>query len=165
MSDAITHPPIPHQSLTDATDTAPTDVQRLVTWSIELSSESPEDAAAQALGIHRDPESIATVFTVLNPDGSSVAIDVENPNEPIVIERFAHPATVQVGKPYRLSHDLPGQSVTDSVVPAGEIVTPIQVVGSRDPSPRWIGVVASGVTVARKVIIPGREWLSEVTIY
>lgn len=36
----------------------------LVTWSIELDAESPEDAALQALAIHRDPESLATVFNV-----------------------------------------------------------------------------------------------------
>lgn len=35
-----------------------------VEWVIELDAESPEEAAAQALEIQRDPESIATVFRV-----------------------------------------------------------------------------------------------------
>lgn len=36
----------------------------LVTWAIELDADSPEDAALQALAVHRDPKSLATVFNV-----------------------------------------------------------------------------------------------------
>ncbi len=35
-----------------------------ILWKIDLEAESPEDATLQALGIHRDPESIATVFSI-----------------------------------------------------------------------------------------------------
>lgn len=35
-----------------------------VTWEIELWAETPEEAAADALAIQRDPESIATLFAV-----------------------------------------------------------------------------------------------------
>jgi len=37
----------------------------LVTWEMEFDAETPEEAARQALTVHRDPESLATVFTVL----------------------------------------------------------------------------------------------------
>lgn len=53
----------------------------LVTWGIELDADSPEDAALQALAIHRDPKSIATVFNVAEQiapgvRGSYVVVDV-----------------------------------------------------------------------------------------
>jgi len=35
-----------------------------VIWTIDLEAETPEAAAAQALEIHRDPESLATFFVV-----------------------------------------------------------------------------------------------------
>ena len=35
-----------------------------VRWAIDLDADSPEDAAAKALAIHRDPFSIAMVFSV-----------------------------------------------------------------------------------------------------
>lgn len=54
-----------------------------VIWEMELDAESPEDAALQALGIHRDPESIATVFSVEH-GGVRTVIDVEN-EEPIIL--------------------------------------------------------------------------------
>ena len=38
-----------------------------VVWEIDVSAESPRDAAAQALAIQRDPSSIATVFDVFTP--------------------------------------------------------------------------------------------------
>ena len=37
----------------------------LVSWQIEVEAETPEAAAREALAIHRDPESIATVFFVV----------------------------------------------------------------------------------------------------
>lgn len=36
----------------------------LVGWTIDIEAESPVDAAKQALAIQRNPNSIATVFTV-----------------------------------------------------------------------------------------------------
>ena len=36
----------------------------LVTWTIDIEAETPDDAAKLALQIQRDPESIATVFEV-----------------------------------------------------------------------------------------------------
>ena len=41
-----------------------------VQWNIELYADSPQDAVNQALRIHRDPESLATYFTV-HADGQS----------------------------------------------------------------------------------------------
>lgn len=41
----------------------------LVTWTIEVTAESPEAAAKQALEIQRDPESLAVVFNV---DGQTI---------------------------------------------------------------------------------------------
>jgi len=36
----------------------------VVTWEMDIEAETPEAAAAKALEIHRDPESIATMFDV-----------------------------------------------------------------------------------------------------
>jgi hypothetical protein len=50
-----------------------------VRWDIELEASSPQEAAAIALAIHRDPASIATNFQV-RPAGSElpwVEIDVQ----------------------------------------------------------------------------------------
>ena len=35
-----------------------------VTWTIEIDAENPQQAAEKALALHRDPNSIATVFEV-----------------------------------------------------------------------------------------------------
>lgn len=43
-----------------------------VSWVIQLDADSPRDAAEQALAIQRDPESIATVFTV---DGKKIDLE------------------------------------------------------------------------------------------
>lgn len=59
----------------------------MVGWIMPIMAPSAEDAARQALAIHRDPASVATVFSVVAPDGSTTRIDVENPNDPVVIER------------------------------------------------------------------------------
>jgi len=37
----------------------------------------------QALAIMRDPQSIATVFTVEVPDGTDIVVDVEDPDDPV----------------------------------------------------------------------------------
>jgi hypothetical protein len=39
----------------------------LVRWELHVDGETPEEAAAEALRIHRDPESEATIFEVLEP--------------------------------------------------------------------------------------------------
>lgn len=38
----------------------------LVTWELEIDAETPHDAAVMALQYQRDPDSIATVFTVID---------------------------------------------------------------------------------------------------
>ena len=48
----------------------------LVEWSMEFDAESPEDAARQALAVHRDPSSIATVFKVTEIDEERKAVDL-----------------------------------------------------------------------------------------
>lgn len=52
----------------------------LVQWEINVSAESPEAAAAKALEIQRDPNSIAiaTVFDVTDEDGRTARIDLES---------------------------------------------------------------------------------------
>lgn len=47
-----------------------------VSWVIELDAESPVEAAALALEIQRDPESIATVFEVQEVAGPSGQVDL-----------------------------------------------------------------------------------------
>lgn len=65
------------------TDIRDTGVYR-VTWEIDLEADSAEDAAIQALGIQRDPDSTATCFAVSkylqrvvtrNPEGEVVNVD------------------------------------------------------------------------------------------
>jgi hypothetical protein len=36
----------------------------LVTWQVEVTAENAEEAAVMAMGMQRDPYSLATVFTV-----------------------------------------------------------------------------------------------------
>jgi hypothetical protein len=48
----------------------------LVTWRIELSANSPEDAARQAREIQLDPDSTALVYRVSGPRGEQYAIDL-----------------------------------------------------------------------------------------
>jgi len=49
----------------------------LVTWKIDIEADSPEEAAAQALITQRDPESAATVFTVVDmPTKTKTTVDL-----------------------------------------------------------------------------------------
>ena len=48
-----------------------------VTWEIDLDAESPREAAEKALHIHRNPESIATVFDVTDETGHTERIDLD----------------------------------------------------------------------------------------
>jgi hypothetical protein len=47
-----------------------------VTWEIDIEAESPVEAARRALEIHRDPESIATIFIVKDEAGDSTTVDL-----------------------------------------------------------------------------------------
>jgi len=49
----------------------------IVTWSMVIWADDPVDAAKQALGIQRDPQSIATVFRVMGDDGTDTVVDLE----------------------------------------------------------------------------------------
>ena len=46
-----------------------------VTWTIVLDADSAEEAAKIALEIHRDKESIATIFEVADEQGRVTVID------------------------------------------------------------------------------------------
>ena len=48
-----------------------------VHWEIDLDADSPREAAEQALTIHRNPESIATVFDVTDETGHTEHIDLD----------------------------------------------------------------------------------------
>lgn len=48
-----------------------------ITWTIDVTADTAEDAAREALRIQRDPQSIATVFDVEGDDGA-VTIDLED---------------------------------------------------------------------------------------
>jgi hypothetical protein len=47
-----------------------------VNWEIEIEAESPEAAARQALKIHRDQNSTATVFDVFDEEGNCTRVDL-----------------------------------------------------------------------------------------
>jgi hypothetical protein len=47
-----------------------------VNWKIEIEAESRVEAARQALEIHRDPNSTATVFDVYDQDGNCTRVDL-----------------------------------------------------------------------------------------
>lgn len=47
-----------------------------VRWEIDITATDPEDAARQALAVHRDPESIATFFEVISEDNSVTNVDL-----------------------------------------------------------------------------------------
>ena len=68
-----------------------------ITWMIELEAESPEAAARQALAIHRDPQSLATIFDVTDAQGSSaVMVDVgQLPPAPRPVEPLPAPLALR----------------------------------------------------------------------
>ena len=49
-----------------------------LTWEIDLDADSPRQAAEKALTIHRNPESIATVFDVKDETGHTERIDLDD---------------------------------------------------------------------------------------
>lgn len=54
-----------------------------VIWEIDLDADTPRDAARKALEIHRDPASIADVFTVIDGTATSVQVDLADEREPV----------------------------------------------------------------------------------
>ena len=52
-------------------------MQYKVSWEIDIDAESPEEAAQKALAIQRDPESIATCFTVTDECGNREEVDLD----------------------------------------------------------------------------------------
>jgi hypothetical protein len=70
-----------------------------VVWEIELYATSPRNAARQALEIHRDPESTATVFDVyqLKPMPKNIL----TANEPVHVDLGNYGKTKQVRKALR----------------------------------------------------------------
>ena len=56
--------------------------QYLISWFVDVDDDSPYEAARQALGMQRDPESTATIFTVRDKQsGESVCIDADSGEE------------------------------------------------------------------------------------
>ena len=47
-----------------------------VNWQIDIEAESPVEAARQALKIHRDQNSTATVFDIYDEDGNCTRVDL-----------------------------------------------------------------------------------------
>lgn len=47
-----------------------------VVWEIEIDAETAVLAARKALAIHRNPESIATVFDITDENGQTVRVDL-----------------------------------------------------------------------------------------
>jgi hypothetical protein len=54
-----------------------------VLWIIDIEADTPQEAASKALTIQRDPESIATCFTVTAPGHEPVTIDFDEPKNQI----------------------------------------------------------------------------------
>ena len=48
-----------------------------VMWLIDIEAETHVEAAIKAQEIQRDPESIATVFTVIDQDANGACIDLD----------------------------------------------------------------------------------------
>jgi hypothetical protein len=48
-----------------------------VVWDIDISADSPRDAAERALEIMRDQSAIATVFNCIDPEGVQHHVDLE----------------------------------------------------------------------------------------
>jgi hypothetical protein len=71
-----------------------------VNWRIDIEAESPVEAAGQALEIHRDPNSTATVFDVYDEQGNYTCADLLGTGEnrmghiagdwPDLIETYKH---------------------------------------------------------------------------
>jgi hypothetical protein len=62
----------------------------LVTWMIDVESDTAEDAAREALRIQRKPDSIATVFTVTDKTtGAATDVDLTELDDDLrIIRKF-----------------------------------------------------------------------------
>lgn len=65
--------------MTPATGVPGHPAEYLERWEIELDATSPLDAVSQALSILRDATSTATVFTAIDPAGTTHTIDLDQP--------------------------------------------------------------------------------------
>lgn len=61
----------------------------LVTWTMNSFASTPEEAAREALDIQRNPDSIATVFTVANDD-ATYEVDLTEGTSRLVYERTSY---------------------------------------------------------------------------
>lgn len=52
-------------------------MQYRVMWLIDVEADTHVEAAIQAQAIQRDPESIATVYTVVDPDNNGAQVDLD----------------------------------------------------------------------------------------
>ena len=57
-------------------------MQYHVTWDIDIDAENPVEAARKALAIQRNPESIATVFSVYDDNGRAQFVDLQEIDGP-----------------------------------------------------------------------------------
>jgi len=48
-----------------------------VRWEIDLSADSPEEAATEARRIQLDPDSIAQVFDIMEDNGVTIQVDLD----------------------------------------------------------------------------------------
>lgn len=66
----------------------------IVRWEIDIEAENPQNAARQALAIHRNPESIATVFIVEDKaNKDTISVDVQE--EVVVVSKKEYAASVK----------------------------------------------------------------------
>ena len=57
-----------------------------VTWTIDLTADSPLDAAQQALIIQRDPDSWATFFVIFDVEDHKWNVDLDDMDDPSVVQ-------------------------------------------------------------------------------
>ncbi|WP_433678180.1 hypothetical protein [Nocardia sp. CA-119907] len=62
-----------------------------VRWEIDVSAEDPVSAAFAAFDRYRAPESNTTVFDVIEPDGHTYRVDLDDPITPQQINTPARP--------------------------------------------------------------------------
>ena len=61
-----------------------------VTWDIDVEADSAQEAAVLAADMQRDPESIATIYSVRDPLGRQQSFDTEfTPPHPINAPHYA----------------------------------------------------------------------------
>ena len=91
---------------------------RRVLWAIDVTADSAQEAAKQALAIQRNPESIATVFDVQGRDGKTVRVDLAGSamdQQPVSCPRCGQGKLAQVDT-------VEGHALIDAVRADGTIV-------------------------------------------